>query len=470
MTFVPFLFAMTQCQRPLDTMRHEIIDDVIASVLPFWANFSADPRGGFYGAIKFDGRPDPTADKSIVLNTRILYGFAAACRYWPQSVYFELADRAQRYLLDFFEDREYGGYYWSLFANGTVRDASKMTYGNTFIMYSFAEHYLATGNTTSLLKAIEQFELFQSKVFDKVNHGYVESFTRNWSVPAFYGWGEYPTTAKAANTHLHVLESLLNLYSAWPNPRVKAAIADLVNVFMTKIINHTRGHQHMNMALNWTDVDPLDSFGHDMEVSWLLSAAGGVIGNRTLIAEIERVVHKLVDTQLSEGLSGDALRYDVAPTHRNDNFQQWPQCESINALQHVYQVTKDERYGNQAIKMWNWVKSHMIDKVHGEWYKVVFPDGKADEFADKGDFWKGPYFNIRSACHCADFLKQSEGPIGPTATTATTSKRVSMTVFIVCVAVLGAAVLALVIALVLSHRRTPGPSPYPLLDSGDMRS
>jgi hypothetical protein len=226
----------------------------------------------------------------------------------------------------------------------------------------------------------------------------------------------------------------------------------------------------MNMALNWTDVDRLDSFGHDMEVSWLLAAAGEVIGNITLSIEIEATVHKLVDTQLSEGLNGDALKYDLAPTHHNDNFQQWPQCESINALQYVYQATGNERYANQAITMWNWVKAHMIDKRHGEWYKVVFPGGKPDEFADKGDFWKGPYFNVRSACHCEDFLKQ-ERPHEEPRTIAPQSESVSKKVFVICVAVLGVAVLGLVIVVILiSLKRNGARSAQPLLPSVELKS
>jgi mannobiose 2-epimerase len=333
-------------------------------------------------------------------------------------------------------------------------------------MYSFAEHYRATGNTTSLLKAIEQFNLFQEKVFDKVNGGYIESFTRNWSIPPYYGWGEYPTTAKAANTHLHILESFLNLYGVWPSLEVKSAIADMIFVFLTQIIDQARGHQHMNMALNWTDVDPLDSFGHDMEVSWLLAEAGQVMGNSSLDIEIETTVHKLVDTQLSEGLSGDALKYDRAPGHRNDTFQQWPQCESLNALQHVYRVTGDERYANQAVRMWNWIKTHMIDKQHGEWYKVVFPDGKPDKLAEKGDFWKGPYFNIRSACHCADFLRDDSEP-----TVIPENKAISRTVFVVVVAALGVVALILTLALVIvSVRKNTGLSQAALLEGVQLRS
>jgi mannobiose 2-epimerase len=333
-------------------------------------------------------------------------------------------------------------------------------------MYSFAEHYLATGNITSLQKAIEQFELFQEKVFDTVNHGYVESYLQNWSIPPFYGWGEFPTTAKAANTHLHILESFLNLYKVWPSARAKEAIVDLTNVFLTKIVDRDRGHQHMNMALNWTDVDPLDSFGHDMEVSWLLAEAGQVIGNETLIDMIEKTVHKLVDTQLSEGLTGDALKYDKAPTHQDDTFQQWPQCESINALQHVYRVTGDERYAQQAVRTWGWIKGHMIDSRHGEWYKLVFPDGTPNELADKGDFWKGPYFNIRSACHCVDFLKDDH-----VANDQPDDKGNVALVFAVTVAVLGAvvAVLAIVVA-VTCFRKSTNLSRAGMLNSDQLNS
>jgi len=53
-------------------------------IAPFWSRYAPDEEyGGFRGWITNDLQIDEQAEKGIVLNSRILWTFAQACRLVP---------------------------------------------------------------------------------------------------------------------------------------------------------------------------------------------------------------------------------------------------------------------------------------------------------------------------------------------------------------------------------------------------
>ena len=55
--------------------------ELTENILPFWMLCAVDrENGGFYGKIDCDGNADPRAPRAAVVNARILWTFAAACR------------------------------------------------------------------------------------------------------------------------------------------------------------------------------------------------------------------------------------------------------------------------------------------------------------------------------------------------------------------------------------------------------
>ena len=100
-------------------LRDEIVQDLTENILPFWAEHSPDPSGGFYGTLLFDGTPKPDAEKGGILNARLVWTFSAAYRILEDENYKMLADRAQRYFIDHFVDKEYGGTFLTVKADGS---------------------------------------------------------------------------------------------------------------------------------------------------------------------------------------------------------------------------------------------------------------------------------------------------------------------------------------------------------------
>ncbi|MFW9622724.1 MAG: N-acyl-D-glucosamine 2-epimerase, partial [Bacteroides graminisolvens] len=44
---------------------------------------------------------------------------------------------------------------------------------------------------------------------------------------------------------------------------------------------------------------------------------------------------------------------------------------------------------------WEFTKSHLIDRVNGEWFWSLRADGSINHTDDKAGFWKCPYHNGR---------------------------------------------------------------------------
>lgn len=99
--------------------RNEMEAELKNNILSFWMKHTLDDKyGGFVGEIDNQMNINPEAGKSLVLNARILWTFASAYRMYGNAEYLTMAERAHAYLLQYFTDAEYGGYYWMVDALG----------------------------------------------------------------------------------------------------------------------------------------------------------------------------------------------------------------------------------------------------------------------------------------------------------------------------------------------------------------
>jgi len=380
----------------ISELRSEIIQDLTDNILPFWMKYSPDPRGGFYGELANDGSPRMEADKGGVLNARILWTFSSAYRLLKDEKYLKLADRAQSYFLSHFVDPVYGGTYWSVKADGTPKDLEKQTYGIAYAIYGLAEHYRTTGNRVSLENAITIYHTLEKYAFDPVNGGYIESFTRDWKKPEKYGYDGTGIAAKTMNTHLHVLEAYTTLYMAWPDAGLKNQFRALINIIFDKIIDQNTWHEKLFLTMDWQNLENIDSYGHDMELSWLLLEAAEALGDEQLIEDVKRMLVNLVDTQIAEGWNPDgSMLYEKVDGKIKTDLDWWPQAESVVAFVNAWQITKNEKYLDAANKTWNWIKNNMIDREYGEWYSIVRADGTPVKNRPKASLWRCPYHNGR---------------------------------------------------------------------------
>ena len=73
----------------------------------------------------------------------------------------------------------------------------------------------------------------------------------------------------------------------------------------------------------------------------------------------------------------------------------WVQAEAVVGYMNLYRHFGDEDALQKALACWEFIKSHLIDREHGEWFWSLRADGTINKEEDKAGFWKCPYHNGR---------------------------------------------------------------------------
>ena len=383
--------AHSQSRSQIEELSLSIEKDLIEGILPFWMNHAVDPDGGFYGTVTNDGRGIPT-DKGAILNARILWTFSRAYRLYGLPQYKEMADRAADYFKGHFIDRKYGGVFWTVDSEGAMKDPTKQTYANAFGIYGLSEHFRATGDLGSLEGAQGIFRALQEHSHDTLRKGYIEAFNRDWSRSAAKGIDGRASTTKTMNTHIHLMEGFTNLYLAWPDPEVKEAILELLDILQTKLYNPLTKHLILYCDDDWTLVDTDDSYGHDIETSWLMCESAEAVGDSALLERVRTQAIEMVDVSLSEGLNADgAMKLEGA----RPIFQWWPECETVVGCLNAWQITGQRKYFDAAVRNWDFTRTHFIDTEGGGWFKELDASYKPLLHSPKASTWNCPYHNAR---------------------------------------------------------------------------
>lgn len=380
-------------------------------ILPFWLKHTRDPRGGFYGYIDNDLVVHPDAPRGALLTTRVLWTFSAAYRRYHDPAYLEMAHWAYNDLLARFWDRQYGGLYWTIKADGTPLDTRKIVYVQAFGIYGLSEYYRATNDRSVLDRALDLYQAMEEHAHDHGHLGYFEEFTRDWQISRARGPGKKgggsamgSLDQKSQNVHLHILEAYTNLYRAWPDPGLRKNLYELVDVMLHRILDPKTHHLRLFLAEDWTPSSDTVSFGHDIEFSWLIVDTAEALGDDKLLATARTEAVAIARATLKEGVDPDGGVLDEAGPHGyTRTFKEWwPQAEATTGFLGAYQISGDETFLRASRHSWEFIETHLIDRKNGEWFMGVSRDGKTKPPV-KVDLWKCPYHNSRA---CLELLER----------------------------------------------------------------
>ena len=391
--------------------KRELTEELRNKIRPFWARQMVDPGGGFFGRMTGTGELIANAGRSAILCGRILWTFSAAYRTSGCEQYLATATAARDYLLDKFLDKTYGGVYWSVDAAGNPADTKKQFYALGFAIYGLSEYARATGDERALREAIGLFRAIEEHSYDAVNNGYEEAAARDWSpIDDVRLSDKDANEKKTMNTHLHILEAYTNLLRIWPDEGLRRQTRNLLEIFLSRIVQPQNGHLGLFFDDRWQLKSAgCFSYGHDIEASWLLLETAATLGDEALYERTRTSCYAIANAAL-EGYMGDwSMIYERHPDGtRNLERHWWVQAECVIGLFYLYRLHGRKEALEPALKTWDYIKTHLIDRTGGEWWWSILPDGSVNRTDDKAGFWKCPYHNGRMCMEIAAHIPDNE--------------------------------------------------------------
>ncbi|MEI6106404.1 MAG: AGE family epimerase/isomerase, partial [Opitutae bacterium] len=331
--------------------------------------------------------------------------------------YLEMARWAYRDLVDKFIDRQHGGLFWTISPAGQPLDAHKQVYVQVFGIYGLSEYFRATGEQAALDQAVAIYRLVEEHASDRQHGGYCDTLNRAWQRESGTEGNLLGDAPKSQNSHIHILEGYTSLLRSWPDAGLRARQHELIKLTLTKIIDPRTHHLVLFMQDDWTPIGAEISYGHDIELSWLLVEAAEVLGDPALVARAKTEAVAIAKTTAAEGIDRDGGVYNEgnASGPTNTNKEWWEQAESAVGFLNAYQISGDPRHFAQAVRSWQFIQDKFVDRVNGDWHNTLRRDGTPIlSFTTrtgltipsaKLSLWKCPYHNSRS---CLELIERLE--------------------------------------------------------------
>jgi mannose/cellobiose epimerase-like protein (N-acyl-D-glucosamine 2-epimerase family) len=377
-------------------------------------------RGGFHATYGRDWTPRPDDARFIVFQARMAWlpaqlALARPSRKEEQLVY---ARHGAQYIARAFWDRDFGGFHDWLKADGTVdpkAGAIKTAYGQSFAVYALATVYRATGDSAALDLAQRGFRWIEAHYRDDPNPGYLGGVRRDGSrlpfdpdspSPALDAIGN-PSAYKAMNPHIHLLEAYTELLKAWPDPLLRKRTEELL-LFVRDRIYTDPGALHLLLTPDGRPVPGPDSFGHDVETTFLMLEAEAALGPGR-DPKTYRAARLLTDHALAWGwdpMTGQLFNEGSAlgPAH-DRSLQWWAQFEWVNALSlmHTLAGKTTPKYWDAFTKAWSFTRAHLLDPEFGGVYQGIDAEGHVNR--EKSQNWFAGYHTGRALLLVADRMR-----------------------------------------------------------------
>ncbi len=375
-------------------------------MVPFWQkNIIDDRNGGFLGEIDMDHNKKYDADKGIILNARILWTFSALYNRFGDKEYLTIARRAREYLKNYFLDKEMGGYYWIMDAEGKPKNTKKQVYAQAFMVYALAEYAAAVSDPEAARDSENLVQLIEEKSFDREKNGYLEAFSRDWGEAEDLRLSLLDMNEKKTmNTHLHIIEAYTRLFKLKISKYLGERIDNLLNVFYDFILDEDKTHLDLFFDETWKLKSTTISYGHEIEAAWLLREAALTIAEKNQVDRFTEVCVNLADSAMSAiGPEGGLIHEGDRIKKIEKEYEWWAQAEAIIGFIDAGKITGNEKYFQAAAGVAKFIEKYFVDNKYGEWYYRLDDKGKPMEGYEKAGFWKCPYHGIRM---CLEILER----------------------------------------------------------------
>ena len=413
-----------RCKALLDEVRHHLNDEL----LPFWLSHGVDEEyGGYLTYLDKNGNPTGETVKTQLCQARMIYTYSSAHRAgYGGGKCLEIARQGVDFFINYLWDKDLGGWFWTCEKDGTPINRSKLTYGQSFAIYALSEYGMASGDPRGVEWALKTFETLQTNVADNCNGGYYEFLDEDWSKKRP---GKYGGDRKSLDVHMHLMEAFTNLYEATGRKIHKEQTCEVIELIMKRMLHPEFRTGIAQFTYDWTplrailfadvwgsdrDVEddegrPLNntSFGHNVELIWLLNHAARIIGLD--LGPFLDTFRKNLDHCVQYGIDwkrgGVYCEGPLDGPAREKNKEFWQQAEALVGMLDAYLLFGDSKYLDAYENVHRFVMDKVINHEVGEWYPL-FDENSNRVWDYMGHAWKINYHTVRSMIQSEARLRQ----------------------------------------------------------------
>ena len=400
------------------TPAREMKAQLAGRILPYWYDTGQDTRRGGYlladDAVKGRSTPD---EKQIVTQSRMVWAFSLAQLEGYSDAkrnYLPAATQGYHFLLDHFLDRQNGGYFWTTDLNGKPVNDCKLLYGQAFTIYAFVEYYRASGDKGALAHALDLYHTVQTHMHDAKNGGWFEHADRTWK-PLAPGDPRNQVEVigfKSANTHLHWMEALTELYAATHAPDVKKSLAEALHINATYFYPDDPSKCAFHRQFDWQPVTLASSaglsYGHNVEFAWLMIRAENVLGEKPSWDHFYALLNHALKNGYDHQRGGLYYRgFGDQPAADTEKIW-WVQAEMLSALttalkhQDKNPIPKEgPRYETALSQELQFIQTYQVNRATGIWLYTVAANGRPVD-TTLANSWKANYHDVRAMMKYVD--------------------------------------------------------------------
>ena len=180
----------------------------------------------------------------------------------------------------------------------------------------------------------------------------------------------------------------------------------MLDVLSEKIYNPALHRQEVFFDNDMHTLIDLHSYGHDIETAWLCERTLEILGDPAYVKKLTPMVRDLEDQIYKVAYRHHSLANECERGKVDERRIWWVQAEAVVGFYNAWMKTKEARYLEASIDIWNFIKEYLVDhREGGEWFYNVDPQGKPELARPIVEPWKCPYHNGRM---CIEVMKRCE--------------------------------------------------------------
>ncbi|CAE7821193.1 yihS [Symbiodinium sp. CCMP2592] len=336
---------------------------------------AVDPSGGFFQSFYIDGRKFNPEFRQIVSSSRMVINFMLAGKLLQDPKLLDIGRHGLEYIEKVHYNPAKQSYAFTV-RNHKPEDMVEQAYGYAFILAAHAAAR-AAGVAKDNVEVGRVFDLLERKFWLPDKGAYLDTISAEGVVDNSY---------RGQNSNMHMCEALIAAYEATKETRYLDRAEVLAETFAATPVpsldqpNYGGGfvweHYDVNFEIDWeyNKNDPTNIYrpwgfqpGHQIE--WAKNLLN-IYRHRPKFWMVNRA-KELFDG--SWDLSWDdchgGLVYGFGPDRKWCDSEKyfWVQGESIATASLLYQATKDPKYIEKYVCLWQYCWKHWVDHEHGGW-------------------------------------------------------------------------------------------------------